>query len=292
MSNLLRMFACAVEPSHLRATACFLPRPATKTLARSIVACGIVLLFPTWVFSQESAKSVKTARILDSQVVDLGNRKITYNRIESPVLKPAADAAPVAAAKEHAPTAEELAEIRHWESLRYEYLGGSATVFEGIGTEFRIWTPAGEAVARSSINFNFLQSLWDIEREGVYYSVFFFASDYSPQEFAEAKKSDPEWAAQFGKFPKEEAGMSRFTVVSAPKGDAGKKAIQALEDLHAYFDENRKQLRVAYEESEKARITQEEWAKAHPPTPRDTVVTFFPIRSSTHSVKTSEETRK
>jgi len=269
----------------------------TSLLLAGACASAGLLLFAPIVDAESVKQEPRQSKVLDSQVVDLGNRKITYNRIETPALKPqpTPEAAPLAAAKEYVPTAEELAEIRHWESLRYEYLGGSATVFDGIGTEFRLWTPEGEAVALSSINFNFLQNLWDLEREGVYYSVFFFASGYSPEEFAEAKKSEPEWAAQFGEFPKEEAGLSRFTVVSAPKGEAGERAIQALEDLHAYFDENRKQLRAAYEESEKARIAQEEWVKAHPPTPQDTIINFFPIRSSTHPVKTSvqvEETRK
>lgn len=262
--------------------------------------CVATLCVP--VFAQEAVKSVAAedgikpaAKVLDSQQVDLGDRKITYNRIETPALKPQEiqEAAPEAA-KEHVPTAEELAEIRRWESLRYEYLGGTATVFNGVGTEFRIWTPEGEAVALSSIGFNFLQSFWGFERDGVYYSTFFFAFGLSPEELAEAKRADPEWAAQFGQFPKEEAGMSRFAVVFAPKGEAGENAIRALEDLHAQFDENRKQLKAAYDESEKARIAQEEWLKANPHIPKDTVVNFFPIRSvhAPKSVSSGEESRK
>jgi len=180
-----------------------------------------------------------TSPILDSQEVDLGDRSITYNRIETPILKP--QPAPVTApeAVERVPTAEELAEQRHWESLRYENLGGSATVFEGQGTEFRLWTPEGEVVALSSIDFNFLQSLWGFERDGTYYSVFFFAWQLSPEELAEAKEAEPEWLPVTG-FPKDLAERSRFIVVSAPKGEAGKTGVRALEDLHAYFDENRK----------------------------------------------------
>jgi len=259
-----------------------IPTGKTSLLLAGACASAGLLLFAPIVDAESVKQEPRPVKVIDSQVVDLGNRTITYNRIETPALKPqpTPEAAPVTTAKEYVPTAEELAEIRHWESLRHEYLGGSATVFDGIGTEFRIWTPEGEAVALSSINFNFLQSLWDLEREGVYYSVFFFASGYTSAEFAEAKKSEPEWAAQFGEFPKEAAGMSRFTVVSAPKGEAGQKAIQALEDLHSYFDENRKQLQAAYEESEKARIAQEEWVKAHPPQPVSTKITYFPIRSS------------
>ena len=78
-------------------------------------------------------------------------------------------------------------------------------------------------------------------------------------------------------------------MVSTPKGEEGKKAIQALEDLHAYFDENRKQLQAAHEENEKARIAQEEWMKAHPPIPQDTVVNFFPICSSTQPSKAFDQ---
>ncbi len=220
------------------------------------------------------------AKILDSQEVDLGDRKITYNRIETPALQPQTipEAAPEVV-KESVLSAAELAEARRWESLRYEYLGGTATVFKGVGTEFRIWTTEGDAVALSSIGFNFLQSFWGFEREGVYYHTFFLAYGFSPEEFAEAKRADPEWAARFGEFPKDEAGMSRFVVVSAPKGEAGEKAIRALEALHAQFDENRKQLQTASEESEKARLAQEEWLKANPPVPQDTVIQFFPIRS-------------
>jgi hypothetical protein len=271
----------------------------SKTRMGTLI-CVAILCAP--VFAQEAVRSVAAedgvkpaAKVLDSQQVDLGDRKITYNRIETPALKPQAiqEAAPEAV-KEHVPTAEDLAEIRRWESLHYEYLVGTATVFNGVGTEFRIWTPEGEAVALSSIGFNFLQSFSDFERDGVYYSTFFFAFDLSPEEVAEAKRADPEWATQLGQFPKDEAGMSRFSVVSAPKGEAAENAIRALENLHAQFDENRKQLKAAYDESEKARIAQEEWLKENPPIPKDTVVNFFPIRSvhAPKSVSSGEESRK
>lgn len=220
------------------------------------------------------------AKVLDSQEIDLGNRKITFNRIQTPVLKP--QPTPVAVpqeVREVVPSAGELAEMRHWESLRYEDFGGSATVLEGAGTLFRIWTPQGEVVARSSLDFNVLRSLWDFEWAGTYYSVFFFAESLPPEEFAAAAQSDPGWAAPFDNFPAEVDGESRFTVVSAPKGEGVEGALRALEDLHAFFDENRKQLRATYEEDEKVRIAREEWAKAHPPVARDTVVNFFPIRS-------------
>lgn len=253
----------------------------------------MIFLPQTKILAQESIQLIP-AKILDSQEVYLGNRKITYNRIETPPLKPqpTPEAAPEAV-EEHVPTPEELAEALRWESLRYEYLGGAATVLNGVGTEFRLWTPEGEAVALSSIDFNFLQSFWDFEREGVYYSTFFLAYGYSPEEFAEAKLADPEWAAQFGPFPEEEGGMSRFTVVSAPSGEAGENAIQALEDLHAQFDENREQLLTSYEESEKARIKQEEWLKANPPVPKDTVINYFPIRSvhAPKSISSEEESQ-
>jgi len=115
-------------------------------------------------------EAIRNARVIDSQVVDLGDRTITYNRIEAPVLKPLVKLAPLPAgdAVEYVPTAAELAEMRRWESLRYEAFSGSATVFKGLGTEFRIWTEGGEVVVLSSIGFNFLNCLWGFEREGIY----------------------------------------------------------------------------------------------------------------------------
>jgi len=110
-------------------------------------------------------EAIRTARVIDSQAVVLGDRSITYNRIEAPVLKPLGKSAPQPGeeAVEYVPTAAELAEMRRWESMSYETLSGSATVFQGLGTEFRIWTEGGEVVVLSSVGFNFLKQG---EREG------------------------------------------------------------------------------------------------------------------------------
>lgn len=254
-------------------------------LAATMVGIGFLHAQP---IKADASMSPFPVRILDSQEVDFGDHTITYNLIETPTLKsqPTLEAVPQKV-KEPILTAEELAEARRWESLRYECLGGSVTVLNGVGSEFRIWTPEGETVALSSIDFNFLQCFWNFERDGVYYSTLFCASDYSPEAFAEAKQADPKWATQLGEFPKTSFGMSHFLVISAPKGVAGENAIQALEDLHAYFDENRTQLHAAYEESEKARLAQEKWVRENPPVLKDTIINFFPIRSSTHPIKTS-----
>jgi len=230
--------------------------------------------------------TARGTRILDSLEIDLGDRSIFYNRIEPPILKPwvKQEAAPSEASVVYVPTAEEVAEEQRFASLRYEGVVVHAAVYVGRGSELRMWTELGEVVALSSVDFRLFEMLFDFEGEGVSYSTFCMQYSWTREELAEWRREDPTatWPVEYRAFPAELGGMSRFEVISAPRGQAGEAAIEALEALHAYHDANRKALVAAFAEREKARLAYEQEVadrKANPPPPQDTVITYFPIRS-------------
>jgi len=224
--------------------------------------------------------------ILDSLEVDLGDRSIFYNRIETPVLKPWVKrvVAPAETSVIYVPTAEEVAQEQRLASLRYEGVDVYAAVYVGRGSELRMWTELGEVVALSSVDFRLFDWLFQFEGVGVYYNVFCMAHSWTKEELAEWRQEDPTatWPVDYPAFPAEQAGMSRFQVISAPTGEAADTAIEALEAIHAYHDVNRKSLAMAFAEREKTSLAYEQEEaerKANPPPPQDTVINYFPIRS-------------
>jgi hypothetical protein len=262
-----------------------LPARTTTTLLPLVVLLGISTLATVAQVPQQNLP-LKQGNILDSLEVDLGDRSIFLNRIEPPVLKPWVK--PVAAAVESAlvyePTADELAEEKRLSALRYEWINLEAAVYVGQGTEIRMWTEQGEVVALSSIDFRIFDWLLHFEAEGVYYNLFCMAHSWTKQELAEWWKEDPtaEWPVKYQAFPQVKEGISRFEVLSAPAGKAGEAALEAMEALHAYHDANRKALMAGFEAREEARLifeAEEAVRKANPEPPKDTVISYFPIRS-------------
>jgi hypothetical protein len=73
---------------------------------------------------------------------------------------------------------------------------------------------------------------------------------------------------------------SRYKIISSPQATVDHEALQGLEDLHRYYDAHKTELIQQYQQSEAARLAQEEYLRAHPPQPKNTVIQYFPIRSS------------
>jgi len=259
--------------------------------AASLVLLGVMLGSFSAAHAEGSHKeipdSIGKAVVLDSLEVDLGDRSIFYNRIEPPVLKPwvRTKAAPAEPAQTYVPTAEELAEEKRLAALPYEWLNVEAAVYVGRGSEVRMSTKEGDVVALSSVDFRYFDIIFDFKGEGVSYSTFCMQYSWTQEELAEWRREDPTatWPVVYQAFPVELGGVSRFEVISAPRGEAGEAAIEALEALHAYHDANRKALVAAFAEREKARLVYEQeeaMRKANPPPPENTVVNYFLIDSA------------
>jgi len=238
-------------------------------------------------FIEVSFCAAEPFRVLDSQEVDLGPRSITYNRVATPVLKPTPVPTPVVVTPEATPTADELEEMRRLESKRYAYAFLSCTVYDNQFTEVE-WYEDGQWVSfLTTINFHYLSPWSDFETADSLYSIFMGLGDCSRADF-EGTREAFIGENTFGFHPRpwpfgllqrqQQTGKSSWQITA--KSPASKEVMQAIDDLHRYFDANRDDLLREYKEIEAARLAQEQWLKEHPPVPKDSVVEFFPIRSS------------
>lgn len=273
--------------------------PATTPLsmfALALAAIGSILFTATArAEPADGKKEPPQFRVLDSQEVDLGSRSIIYNRVETPVLKPQPTPIeqPTAPLVEHVPTPEELAEMQRWEEMNYVSLFLSCTVYDSQLTEVRFRDGETDVVFWSTINFNYLSQLFDLQIRDSYYSVFMAVGDLTREEFHQQNeelhrmnRSDlvSSWPtdllAENNTTPSSEWRITSTHPVSA-------EAQRAIEDLHKYFDTNREALIAQHAEREAARIAHEQWLKDNPPQPKDTVIQFFPIRSDHSSTEAS-----
>lgn len=249
-----------------------------KTALFLLVALGTISLFPC--FSQEIPNAVKTARILDSQEVDLGNHKITYNRIETPELKaepPKAAAAPV----ESVPmTPQEEEELRKWEAKSQDFLFLGVTVYDGQFSEVRWWEEGHENVVWSNVNFLHFTLLSDLETEKAYYWLMLWGWDTTTAD-VKAMNAEVQTREELTPLPPKAlpplAKAGPKWQAASPLSEGAKRA---MHDFHEYYRKHGAQMVVDYARREAEAKASEAWAKAHPPIPPDTVINYFPIQSA------------
>jgi hypothetical protein len=270
-----------------------LPQPWTVSFVFLLTVCSGVP-----VLANEQSEEFTDAIVLDSLEVDLGERSIFYNRVEPPVLKPWVE--PVMETEDamvSAPTTADLAEEKRLAAMRHEWMNLEAAVYVGRGSEVRMQTEEGEVVALSSIDFRLFDSLLHFEQQGVIYNVFCMAHSWTKEELAEWRREDPAatWPTEYQTFPSHDGGKSKFQILAAPSGKAGKAALEAMAALHAYHDANRKALVEGFALREEARLAsekQEAESKANPTPPEDTVINYFLIESPETSPSPQETTPK
>lgn len=244
---------------------------------------AVFLLAVALLFIGNSLGASESWRILDSQTVDLGSRFITYNRVATPELKPTPAPTPVV----EVVVATELEEIAPWGAKRDVSAFLSCTIYDKQFTVVE-WQEDGQWVRfLSTINFHYLRGLSGFETANSYYSFFMMPGDSSREEFEEwrqflARNSfgfqpSPSWPFALLR-QQEQTGKSVWQLLSAEPVSG--EVLRTIEDLHRYFDINREGLIRSYEEREAVRLAQEKWLQENPPTPKNTVVEFFPIRSS------------
>jgi hypothetical protein len=238
------------------------------------VAVAVALLVPfgpatTW------AQQSEPARVLDSQEVDLGERSIIYERIETPELKPTPPEPVQRALSGEMPDAG--LPPQQWVERKQVTLFLSCAVHAGAVTEVRWHRAGGEIVFWSMIDFHHLRTVSDFHAGDTDYFLMLGIGD-APEGEAGVPAGDPlrtraeSPASLLAPF----AGPSGYRLASFAPPDA----VNAIGDLHRYFDANCGALIRAFEESETARVAREEWLEANPPQPKDTVIRYFPIRSA------------
>lgn len=253
------------------------------------------ILAGTCLHAQElkpAGEAPRAFKVLDSQEVDFGNRKIIYNLVETPLLKPEPIKLAPAPVEPVPLTAQEQEELRKWEAkFQYSAFLG-VTVYDGQFSEVRWWDDGQEYVVWSNINFLHFAPFGDLETDTAYYWVML-----SGWETTTAEVKAMNAAAQ----SKEELTPLPPATLP-PLGKAGPKwmaagplseiAKRAMNDFHEYYRLHGPEMAADYTRREEEARAYEEWLKAHPPIPQDTVVNFFPIRSTAFKSTRTEKTGK
>ena len=208
--------------------------------------------------------------VIDSQEVDLGDRKIIYNRIEAPELNPQEILEPPAGEGSMV-TKDYLAA----KSLEPEYvrLQVAVTVYPGNFSEVSWQDEESENVVWSNVNFLHFRTLEGVEMNGTVYEFnileFYAMVDEAgedgsvevrgpPPGLPSQERAGPRWVASTGVSPVERGLMDL---------------------LHEHYKVNGAELaqesqQIEEERAAAAAIADRERAEAEG---RDTVVNFFPI---------------
>ncbi len=232
--------------------------------------------------------------MLDSQEVQVGDHSIFYNRIETPKLKPEAVKTDPVPAEPVRMTAQEEEELRKWEA-KFQYSPFfSVTVFDGAFSEIRWWDDGQENVVWSNVNFLHFPPFGDLETENAYYTVMVWGWETTREEMRALNAQAKSPLEMMALPPKELPPLGKAGPKWMAEGKLSEAAVRAMEDFHEYYHLHGVAMAEEYKRREAEAKAHEEWVKAHPPTPQDTIVNFFPIRS-VHAPKTvpvEEKTRQ
>jgi hypothetical protein len=229
-------------------------------------------------------------KILDRHEVDLGNRTITYDRLETPRLKPMPTPTPVLRRVEPVPTAAELEEMREMAKKRFASVFLQCTLFNQEFTEVE-WNEEGVHLAfLTTANFQYLSQLSDFDTGTSQCSFLMGWGEADRAEFEAmngvyamgrvAGRKPRSWPASLLQQQKR-TGKSAWQLVST--GPVPPEVLKVIEAMHTYYDANAAKLAAEFRQREAEQAAHERWLKEHPPIPRDTTVEYFPIRSSTKS---------
>lgn len=244
---------------------------------------------------EESAKQAAEAEqlerldarpALDRSVLDLGDRKIFYNRTAPAVPRvrpqPARGADEFADSDDEAPDAPSKPQV---------FLMFSATVYEGGTTELR-WEHHGRDYhAWSPINFNYLTGIGDFETAEANYHYFMSigneerAPDADPLAPTSPRRAadTPATVRPGGYMVRQAASTPSAAAIStratadAASTESGEAAFALFDALHLHYRANEKDLKAAYQRRQTLDAAREAYRREHPPVPRDTVINFAPF---------------
>lgn len=233
-----------------------------------LMAVGIFFL-PTLAFGQSAIVSGTSQgvpagmqfKVLDQQKLSFGKHSLTFNRIAPPLFPAATPASspPLITAPRYA---------------KYECLTFWASVYNHRFTVLE-WIGQGNAiVAVSNVDLNYFCYTGGFAETDAYYNMVAFLDNES---MADADATTAGWLAEARESLK--PGTPGYLIVS---GTASPDQIQALNDLHTYYAANSDALVQTFT------AKQAQWAKEllqlklHPPVRPDTVINYWPIKSSVY----------
>ena len=272
------------------------PLPFSRPALAALVTAMLTLASPPRSRAAETpepteAKPALNLRVLDAVEVKFPDHSVFYQRVAPPAV-PAARV-PVAVPVVPPLSLAESVAAEAREAKKSALLMLSATVYDRQVTELRWRSGNRDYYAWSNLDFNYLAGQGEIETADCIYFLMMGLGNETRESVAEWNRFAPKWerlAAAEGladswetkavpdlaKFP---AGRSTYLLSGeAPADDS----LAALDALHRYFDTHRLRLIAEYAKREATRIAREQWNKEHPPVPQDTIINFWPKKSSNY----------
>jgi len=216
--------------------------------------------------------------------INLGSRTAIFNLVVPPILPPA----PVPAVPVNAqpPTAEQLQAAEARMQKEYVVLFFTAMVIDRSVTALS-WQHEGQQYrAFSNVDFNYFCGVHEIETADSVYWLLMGAGDQT-REQAEAERTEAvahglaQFAVPIPQRAEFSVTRSEYVVAGGTAGESN-GAFKWLDALHVYFDAHRDRLIADHTTREAARIVREQWLKNHPPVPQDTVINFWPVKSTNY----------
>jgi hypothetical protein len=212
-------------------------------------------------------------QVLERWKADLGNRSIIYNRVAPPVLpatEPSAEPAAEATTQQTAGGDDSQQPEKKIETL---FVFG--TVYNHRVTELRWYGEGREYRAFSTIDFAHFCGSAEFETEDTIYTFMLAVNDETTADLVQ-------YGAEHG-WPKQAALLDRsHSQYLLADGSAPPEAsLSAIDLLHLYYDMDRQNLVDVYTKREAERIKQEQHPEP-PAVPQDTVINFWPKKSSVY----------
>ena len=234
-----------------------------------------------------SKLKVSPEDVLEATVRDLGNRKITIQRV-TPIKLP-----PLAKSPEpRESTAEERAawETRRQQAKRTVLVMMSVTVFRSkaftgqVRTKFRWWSEdhSNEYEAWSNVDANWLSGFAYFDSANTRYSLFFGLGNQDLDRWADACARRGVAFTPPAVPPLQEGELNYIVTKGAPTAEE----LAPIVALHSLVKTDGEKLRLAYEGRQRAQREQEAFLKAHPPTPTDIVLNYWRVEKPAAASKT------
>ena len=232
-----------------------------------------------------SGSAVINYQVLNSRKVNAGNHFVTFNRVAPvvfPKLAPQALPTPPPSL-----TPQELQAIQDWENKPHIWIMIEATVYDNQTTDLRWYYNGHQTIhALSNINFDYLTSFPELETANAVYEYWIMVSD----DTSTSPYADPSAIAWVKKarqqLPNLIANPNRRSSYFIAEGDTSNPAtndgILALNALHAYYDANSSTLIPSHQKAMADYAAKQQNLKDHPPKPKDSVVNFWPVKSSVY----------
>lgn len=236
-----------------------------------VLGCSLGLFSCT--LSGQSTPSVPM-QILEQHRVNVGTHTVTYNRVAPPVFP-----APVVQVR---PTPPLTPQYLAWEQARaqmnFKFLMIGATIYDYQFSDVS-WFDGDQWVrVISNIDFNYFTGIGEFDTADTIYQYFMASSN----ETGDGISLDTTTLSYLVQARLQLSSTSAGYIVVEGNPTANADALADLDALHAYFNVNRAVMIQDYRQMMAKEAAQAAWNKAHPPVIKDTVINYWPIKSSVY----------